>query len=35
LAELHPDSPELQLLAGRYGIHLDTLYRQEKPIFEE
>jgi tetratricopeptide (TPR) repeat protein len=35
LAELHPDSPEVRLIASRYGIDLEDLERRGAPALEE
>jgi len=35
LAELHPDSPAVRLVAGRYGIDFEEMERQGAPVLKE
>jgi tetratricopeptide (TPR) repeat protein len=34
LAELHPDSPEVRLIASRYGVNLEEVERRGSPVLE-
>ncbi len=35
LAELHPDSPEVRLIAGRYGVNFEEIKERGKPVLEK
>jgi tetratricopeptide (TPR) repeat protein len=35
LAELHPDSPEVRLVAGRHGVDLEEMERRGAPVMKD
>lgn len=35
LAELHPDSPKVKLIAGRFGVDMEAMEKQGAPVLRE